>query len=726
MMTSQHASAHGSPVRQRGVVNLLLVLMIGLAMTVTSMGVLHAVRSSQEGQLSLHAMTPAQQSAWAGSEIVRSYLQTLPASTLATLSGPVAVDGLDGLTVNIVSVQASTSTAGGTVYKVVADIASQVAMQTSAASTATLQVVYGVTPGNPGNSSNSSNPGSQSVNVDTINIYKDLNMTGGIAVFGGNNANLNVQGNVTLDNATVTGVNSINATGNVTVGSGIHVNQIYANGDVTLTGSASVNQVTALGNVVIQGGAQPILITAGGTVTFNGGGATTVKAVGDVSVPAGGVTIGSITTMGNVSWTGSGGSASSITANGTVIYAGGNTGSTTIAAGGDVTLTGQGAQQVTTAGSVNVNGYGGIGSLQAQGNLNLNAWVNVTGTIGGTFTKASPFMSSSVTVVPGYTVSGPNVALAPPASVTLSEPAIDAYALQSSANYAFSVVQGAIQVTVTHVADVTDGIYYVGFYPFSNGRSYQDFLCTELVPGTLNSSGKGQCSKPVVPAQTLCQGQSTENGCLTYANGTWEISGKSFARGVLWFQGDLNLDSGYYLNTAIATGNIVTSGAFRIDSPNFAGYASICTNATPAGMTLTATQVADLNGQYPSNFCNTTTAQLIANPIGNVALLAGGYVNNVFSGGNIAVGASSVVNGSVMAGNQVNTGGSTSINGYITSAAQNKSDTLPVTWSGATALNFAQLPSTYQPGTLPCMKDCASTSTGGASHSSVIQWTRYL
>lgn len=725
MMTAHRVRAGVSLTTQRGAANLLLVLLIGLAMTVTSMGVLHAVRSSQEGQLSLHAMTPAQQSAWEGSELVRKYLEALPVSSLESLSGPVAVEGLDGLGVNILSVEA-TGTGGNTVYKVVADIAATAAAQTSASTTATLQVVYGVTPPIPGKSGDDSNPGKQSANIDTINIYKDLNLTGGIAVFGGDNANLNVQGNVTLDNATVTGVNSINATGNVTVGSGIHVNQIYSNGDVTLTGSASVNQVNALGNVVVQGGANPLLITANGTVTFTGGGAATVKSTGDVTVSAGGVTIGSITTMGNVFWTGTGGGVTSITANGSVTYAGGNTGSTSITSGGDVALTGGGAQKVTTSGNVNVTGYGGVGSLQAQGNLNQNAWVNITGTIGGTLTKGNPYMSSNVTVVPGYEVSVPTVGLAPLAPVTLTQPSIDAYALQSSANYAFTLAKGAIQVTVSGVADVSDGTYFVGSYPFGNGRGYQDFLCTALVPGTLDATGKGQCSKPATPAQTLCQGQSTENGCLTYTSGTWKISGRSFARGVLWFQGDLNLDSGYYLNTAIATGNIVTSGSFRIDAPNFAGYAPMCANATPKGMTLDPTQVSDFNGQFPTQFCDTQKQQLIANPIGNIALLAGGFVNNVFSGGNIVVGASSLVNGSVIAGNEINTGGSTNINGYLTSAAQNKNDTLPVTWTGSTALNFAQLPSTYQPGTLPCMKDCASSKKGGSSNSSVIQWTRYL
>jgi hypothetical protein len=714
--------------RQRGMMNLLLVLMIGLAMTVTSIGVVHLVRSSQEGQLSLHSMTPAQQSAWTGAELVRRYLVAAGASTIANLSGPLPISGLSGLTATIVSVSSATS--GKTVvYRVVANVASSAAASTTAASTATLQVVYNVTP-NPGSSTpGGSGSGTPTVNISTINIYKNLNMTGGITVLGGNNANLNVQGNVTLDNASITGVNSINATGNVSIGSGIHVNQVYSNGNVTVTGSASVNQISALGNVEVDGGANPFVITANGTVTFNGGSATSVTAIGDVDVNAGGVVIGSITTMGDVNWTGSGGSVTTINANGDVTYAGGNSGSTAITALGDVDLTGGGAQSVTTSGNVTTGSSAAISVLRAQGNLNTNTWSSpgVNGTIGGTLTKGSPYMPSNIQVVPGFTVSVPTIALTPLQAVTVSQPAIDAYALESSANYVFALVNGAVQVTVSNVAGIQAGTYYLGSYPFANGRGYQDFLCTQLVTGSLNSNGVGQCSTPATPGQTVCQGESTENDCLSYSNGAWTISGQSFARGVLWFQGDLNLSNGYYLDTAIATGNITTSGSFRIDSPNYAGYAEMCTNSTPSGMTLGPTQVADFNGIYPTEFCDQSTQSLIADPIGNVALLAGGYVNGVFSGGNITVGASSVVNGSVLAGNDLNTGGSTTINGYITSAAENTSDTNPVSLSGATLLNFSQLPSTYNPGSVPCMQNCAATNqNGSANNTSVIQWSRYL
>ncbi|MBT2119821.1 hypothetical protein KK141_22320 [Dyella sp. LX-66] len=721
--SSQRSGRH-----QRGMATLLLVILVGLAMTATAFGVAHAVRGTQESQLSLHAVTPAQDGAWDGAEAVRRYLQKADENTLATLSGALKIDG-STLAANVVSVVKGKDSKGRNTYRITVDLVGSAADGTTAASKSVLQAVYDVTP-QPGSGNSNSGLPNQPTLINTINIYKDLNLTGGIKVLGGNNANLNVQGNVTLDNATVDGINTIRATGNVTVGSGIHVNSIYSNGDVTVTGAASADLINALGNVTINGGAKPFAIQSNGTVTFNGGSASSVDAIGDVIVPAGGIVISSIRTMGKVYWTGSGGSAGSITANGSVTYAGGNNG-TTIRAIGDVRLPGGGAQTIITQGNTTLDNSGAVGQLTGQGDLTVNTWTGVSGTIGGTLTKSSPYMGANITVQPGLKVDITPVALAKLPPVTVDKPAIDAYALKDAANYVFDFVNGAIQVTVSNVNGIDSGTYFLGYYPQANGRGYQDFLCAKLVPGTLNSSGKGQCSKPATPYRTICQAFSNQNDCLGYNNGTWSLNGKSFARGVLWFHGDLNPSTGYYLDTLIATGNISTSGAHRTDAPNYAGYDQICTNATPAGLAssgsgLTDQQVADFAGVYPSNFCDIANKQLIANPIGNVALLAGGYVGDTFSGGNITVGASSVINGSVLAGNTISTGGSTNINGYITAAAQNKSDTTPVSLSGATLLDYSKLPDTYQPGSVPCMKNCNNATQATNDNLSTITWTRYL
>jgi hypothetical protein len=733
-MNQRRARKHASPFRQRGVMNLLLVLLVGLAMTVTTMGVVHVVRGSQEGQLSLHSITPAQGSTWMGAEVVRRYLAATDMSCLGT--GAVKIDGSDGLSVNILNVTQSTATVSGkstTVYQVVANITAASATGTPAASKATLQAVYSVTPNPTKGTSTSTTNNSSTVNINTLNFYKDLNLSGGIDVIGGQNANLNVEGNVKLDNASVTGVNSIRSTGNVSVGSGIHVNQIYANGDVDVTGAASADQINALGNVTINGGAKPFVIQSNGSVTFNGGSASSVTSIGDVIVNAGGVNIGTITTEGNVAWTGTGGGASTIQANGNVTYAASNH-STSITAGGTVTLNGEGVDSVVTPGNVvsNINS-GSIKSVQAGGDLAANGWQGVSGTIGGTLTKQNFWnLGVHVTEQKGFTVSVPTISLAKLPPVTIDRPAIDAYALKSAANYVFELVNGAMQVTVSNIHGIEDGKYYVGSYPPLNAngvyRGYENFLCTKLIPGSVDSNGIGHCKEPAKPDHTACQGQSEENGCLSYSNGVWTSSGISLARGVMWFQGDLNLNGGNYMDTFIATGNINTGGAVRVDAPNYAGYDEMCTNATPSWLKLhDDTQKQDFDGLYATNLCDTKKQQLIDNAIGNVALLAGGYVNDTFFGGTINLGAKSVINGSAMAGSTFNTGGDTSVNGSITAAAENSNDKSSNQIGGKTTMDFSKLPGTYNPGTVPCMQGCTATSpSSSGSNTSTITWTRYL
>ncbi|HUY04456.1 MAG TPA: hypothetical protein VMV33_14335 [Rhodocyclaceae bacterium] len=701
-------------------VTVLLAILIGLAMTATAFGVVHAVRSSQQRELSLHAATPAQATAWSGAELLRRYLEQVDEATLAGLSGALKISGAKDLAITIVSVKKQGVVNGNNSYRVVADLRGSIATDTSAASVMTLQAVYTVTPvGGSGGKSGLPTPAT----ISTINIYKDLSMTGGIIVLGAKNANLVVDGKVTLDNASITGVNSITATGDVSIGSGIHVNQVFSNGNVTVTGAASVDQISALGNVDVNGGADPFAIQANGSVTFNGGGASTVNAIGDVIVSKGGVIVSTINTMGKVLWTGSGGGASSIHANGDVTYAGGNL-HTSIQARGDVILTGGGAQSVTTMGNTAMSNSGAVAALNGQGSLQLNTWTGVSGTIGGALSKGSTYMSANVTVTPGYTVDVPAVSIEPLKPVTLTRPPVDAYALKTAANYSFDVVNGAIKVTVANMVGIDSGTYFLGSYPFAKGRGYRDFLCKQLVDGSL-SGGVGQCSDPAKPGVTLCQGFASENDCLSYGNGTWAINGKSFARGILWFQGNVALGSGLYMDTVIATGNIATSGSDRVDAPNYAGFAEMCANATPTGLDLKPNQKADFDGIYPTNLCDTAKGTMVSNAIGNVGLLAGGYVDDVFSGGNINLGAATVVNGSVMAGNTLDTGGSTGINGSIVSAAQNGSDTSPVSWGGATSIDFSNLPPTYQPNTTPCMKDCSSSSSSNHNDSTIL-WTRYL
>ncbi|MFV8547371.1 hypothetical protein ACNRD9_04560, partial [Ralstonia pseudosolanacearum] len=107
--------------------------------------------------------------------------------------------------------------------------------------------------------------------------------------------------------------------------------------------------------------------------------------------------------------------------------------------------------------------------------------------------------------------------------------------------------------------------------------------------------------------------------------------------------------------------------------------------------------------------------------IGNIALLAGGYQNNTFAGGNIVLGASNSIFGNILAGGILDTSGNTSIQGYITVGNQGSSSA-GSSWGASTTIDVSQLPSTFNPTQIP-----NGTTSGSSSKPSVnVLWTRYL
>ncbi|TWH76327.1 hypothetical protein LX59_01250 [Azomonas agilis] len=70
---------------QKGFATLLAILFIGLGIIVTSLGMMQSIRSHQERQIGLQAVTQAQLRAWNSVEIIRRYLSTQSCANLPTL-----------------------------------------------------------------------------------------------------------------------------------------------------------------------------------------------------------------------------------------------------------------------------------------------------------------------------------------------------------------------------------------------------------------------------------------------------------------------------------------------------------------------------------------------------------------------------------------------------------------------------------------------------------------
>ncbi|WP_314409509.1 hypothetical protein [Pseudomonas kuykendallii] len=730
------------PARQRGMATLMIILLAGLALTVTALGVTHAVRSAQDKQVTVHAATHAQAGAWTGVEVFRQYLKSINQASLEALAAGQAVSiSLGDMALGAVIVQ-NTVTSGST-RRITANIRNQDA---AARSTSVIQAVYQVTPGGATNTE-SGLPWS-----DVLNIYNDLNMSGGIGIRGYDNANFNVSGNVSLNNASITGIKTIKATGDISIGSAIAVTTLYSNGNIALTGSASATTASALGNITVASGGTQGTLNANGNITLSNGSTSTANALGWIKVSSGsnqgalnaaqtiaisnGGTTNVAAAVGNVSVTGgsvnvinSEGDVTStrnvaqINANGSVVA--GGSAATVIKAIGNVTLNDSGSKSVTTKGSVLVNA-GNLSSVTAQQNLTFNGWGSASGRVGGTVTKAEQYNNNvNVSRQPGLVVDVPLVDVVPMTPLTefsLTQPQVDAYPLKSSANYAFTYDSGHIVVSVANISGIPAGSYRIGKIK-TNYNDKWGYLCSDI-----DGSGycrtecatvtNGSCSGVgVASARKICQGTWDGAECIAYSNGTWTLNGQSdntvIAPGVLWLKGNLALQSGFFRNSIIATGNITTSGSDKVSAINYSGYTLTCQNNTFSGL-------------YPVNYCGTDGA-LIGNPVGNIGLLAGGYINGAYSGGIINLGASTEVFGSVIAGDTLLTSGNSTVHGYVTAAGLGSSTSND--WGGSLTIDLTNLPAGYNPGGIPDMDNCTSNCDGGhgsAAASAELLWSRYL
>ena len=54
--------------KQSGIATILIVVLVGAAMTATALSLIHSVKSTQQKQITAHAATNAQAAAWAGVE----------------------------------------------------------------------------------------------------------------------------------------------------------------------------------------------------------------------------------------------------------------------------------------------------------------------------------------------------------------------------------------------------------------------------------------------------------------------------------------------------------------------------------------------------------------------------------------------------------------------------------------------------------------------------------
>lgn len=678
---------------QRGVATILIILMISLAMTAAAFGAIYSLRGNQSMQVTAHAQTHSQASAWAGVEVFRKYLAQL-AETPTEL---VSLAGSDDLVMSIantnqelslkaeiIKVQEPEDITVDDTYEVTANIHSVDGLAKSAS---VVQVLYRVSP--------FSCSGESELDA-TLDFYRDLDVSGDVDILTDDGetegTDFYVDGNISLEHISTSGISSLRSTGNVLLGSSVDIPEVHANGDITMEGAATVIKAYAVGSLTTSGSAS---ITGeafiNGDIDFGGGTSGDLSSLSNIDIDSGGARVGTLNAAGRVTIS----QAAKV----------GN-----IFAKGDIVI----EQWINSVGDMETesdvscdNAYWpNFSSITAQGSADSCYKTNVTTGVDVDVTNMDPVEPFDIVAV-----------------------TVDAWAVRSSANYLFEWddAKEQIQVTVKDINTIPDGVYYIG-ENFTDNTD--DYLCDAL-------DGAGKCTS--APVAKICRGFSANNACFSYDNtGTvFTIDAKSMAPGVVWVTGDLVLANGVYINTFIASGDITTAASHKTYGLNFVGYdgytstdSSVPSSASGVcvGLSALSSNFTDL---YPTNFCDVSNNTFLTNSLGNIALLAGGNNPNAgdaYEGGNITLGASTEIFGTILAGNYLFTEGDTTVHGYVSASGSGAEIIGEQNELGSsTTIDLRQLPDTFDRNIIPEMgQESSCEIPADDSEISRTFWTKYL
>ena len=247
-----------SPQRQNGIATILIVLLLGLAVSVTVAATVYGLRSNQQQQVTTHAVSAAQAAAWRGVETVRQYLLKADQEAFKKWAAhqdqlPLPIHGLDGINIpdGNAFMTRITSLDSGTHYQLTCRITGfSAAADVSNKTSATVEVVYDV------NTGTSTVPGkSTCTNVPSVPVIfnGNLNITGGSLGVTNTTSyeNIAVIGDINLTNASQASISGC-ATGNIFLnGGGIKENgHLFSGGKITVNSMTPPNGTTLWGKEI--------------------------------------------------------------------------------------------------------------------------------------------------------------------------------------------------------------------------------------------------------------------------------------------------------------------------------------------------------------------------------------------------------------------------------------------------------------------------------------------
>lgn len=690
------------PRQQRGVATVLIVLLLGLSLTVAVLTGIQYNRSAQEQAISLHAQTAAQARAWEAAEAVRLYFQELaksPDESAPTFDQifdqiKAAVDPeVDGILittdVNDVVIKLTRawrdSVTDSPLFQI--EITAEAAQGTRAHATTRLEAVIAY------NSSESNSVPSKEV----VSFGGDTDLSGGIeiSVDPGKTYDIAVDGNITIGGVSIKGtdglggINSIRSTKsiNFTGGTSTFFERLHANCDIKLAdGASSAGVIHALNNICLQN-----------TNTGSGKTNAEVRANGSAYI-SGGEKWGNVFALANKNNHQSCPTGATKYCNNNMVPAnpGIQVGNRTI------------IQSASTHG--HVDSLGRTVTVLADKDIKVDYETDAfdRAELGGKC--VAPDWNK---VCDKATVGRPPIAdLAPVLPVNITPEILDVNELQPYANYIFEYVNNKITVEVKNINNIPNGKYN---------------LCNTPQANSLCSAEYGNYG-PVI--------KGNNDNAISYSQDLWTLTGNTSPQtlgmppGLVIFKGSLTI-SGTFINTIAATGNIDTSGSLKIYSLNYTGYNGNREgdpsrfSPKPGEGVCTQSQFKNL---YPNNLCSSTKYNGGAiSGYGNYGLLAGSCKPGTdckpptnYIGGNIHIGSSNEIFGSVKAGGAFTNSGNTTVHGFVSGLGNLKMHTLGSSFK----VDLRKLPEGYDPG--GSSSDSSGSSGGADSTEATILWSRYL
>ncbi|PXX42745.1 DUF342 domain-containing protein [Aquitalea magnusonii] len=672
--------------RQQGMATILLVLLVGMAMTATAMTIFFRVRGAQDMQMSVHASTQAEIKAWEGVQALTQVLNnaSVAPSIYAQVSNgscPSFSIGLSGVSIATISCSISNMQLTATVTG------------TSGPATSTVQLVYQL--------SQSGSPGGSSQAGAAVTINGDLNYSGGSLslVNGSSLANVIVNGNITIGNGATAYISGC-ATGDISLSGGGIANgaSLNALGDITISNMSSpTNTSLAARNITIT--------QDDGTYTAIKAGAYLVNVYSDGSLVGtayvGGTLSGSsvIPNSNSINVTlvsGASATYSYPTYNGHTITLGYNSVYGGVVKFSKATVGTMWGNQITLTGW-----YGNYTKLYSNSDISMvqNAISTFIG--GGNLTVSSynlPTMTSGK-LVGKYTNTGGNSSAI--ANLTTGVAASNAPGLPG-------LPSCAVTTTSYNVSDYKNKANYTFYINSNNSHPMVTILNVKTSTG-IDVSGTYDLTTD--PLQTLkgfdlFQCQWYNASCFSTANANasgWVLSGiYKWPPGIVYFDGNLKIDglSGSLnglINSLVVNGalTLTNSGSNLIlHAPNYSTAALVC------------------GGNFwPTNVCSSTTAlgtTALANDaiISQAALSANGWT----------------IYGNVISGTTVSTaGGTDTIYGGLYEG-QNAKSTMTVS-QGGLVVDTSNVSSSQ------ASTGLGSTTTNGNStltYSAAVLWAKYI